>query len=62
MGKGSSPRSCFSKKFKENYDSIDWHPKKCYICNIRIDKYNLIKHNEMYEIDSEGNVKHKNCF
>lgn len=27
-GKGSKPRNCFSKKFKENYDSIDWNNKK----------------------------------
>ena len=24
MGKGSSPRNCFSKQFQDNYDSIDW--------------------------------------
>ncbi len=23
-GKGDSPRNCFSKSFKSNYDSIDW--------------------------------------
>lgn len=23
-GKGDSPRSCFSKKFKSNYDNINW--------------------------------------
>ena len=23
-GKGDKPRSCFSKKFKDNYDDIDW--------------------------------------
>ena len=23
-GKGSSPRNCFSKKFKSNYDNINW--------------------------------------
>lgn len=23
-GKGSSPRNCFSKKFKSNYDAINW--------------------------------------
>jgi len=23
-GKGSSPRNCFSKQFKQNYDSINW--------------------------------------
>ena len=24
MGKGSSPRNCFSRGFRENYDAIDW--------------------------------------
>jgi hypothetical protein len=24
MGKGSSPRNCFSKQFQDNYDSINW--------------------------------------
>jgi len=24
MGKGSSPRSCFSRDFRDNYDDIDW--------------------------------------
>jgi hypothetical protein len=23
-GKGDKPRSCFSHRFKENYDSINW--------------------------------------
>jgi len=23
-GKGSSPRNCFSKRFKSNYDEINW--------------------------------------
>lgn len=23
-GKGDSPRNCFSKEFKENYDQIQW--------------------------------------
>jgi len=34
-GKGSSPRNCFSKSFKENYDDIDWGKLKisCRICN-----------------------------
>ena len=27
-GKGDSPRSCFSKKFRNNYDEIDWGHKK----------------------------------
>ena len=27
-GKGHSPRSCFSKKFKSNYDSINWRRPK----------------------------------
>ena len=26
-GKGSKPRNCFSKKFKDNYDEINWKSK-----------------------------------
>ena len=26
-GKGSKPRNCFSKDFKNNYDSINWKNK-----------------------------------
>lgn len=26
-GKGDSPRNCFSKKFKDNYEQINWHRK-----------------------------------
>lgn len=27
-GKGSKPRNCFSKDFKNNYDSINWNRSK----------------------------------
>jgi hypothetical protein len=27
-GKGSKPRSCFSKKFKQNFDEITWDTRK----------------------------------
>ena len=27
-GKGSKPRSCFSDRFKQNYDSINWSEEK----------------------------------
>lgn len=27
-GKGDSPRSCFSKKFKDNYSEINWEKKE----------------------------------
>jgi len=27
-GKGSSPRNCFSKNYKNNYDLINWSNKK----------------------------------
>jgi hypothetical protein len=26
-GKGDKPRNCFSKKYKNNYDEIDWGRK-----------------------------------
>lgn len=27
-GKGDNPRNCFSKQFKDNYDSINWGHSK----------------------------------
>jgi hypothetical protein len=27
-GKGDTPRNCFSKKFRDNYDLIKWSSKK----------------------------------
>lgn len=30
-GKGSRPRNCFSKEFKENYDKIKWKKPKAMI-------------------------------
>lgn len=36
-GKGDSPRSCFSKKYKNNYDLIVWKNKK---------SLNILKNNE----------------
>lgn len=27
-GKGDKPRNCFSKKYKDNYDQINWKTKK----------------------------------
>lgn len=38
-GKGDSPRNCFSKKFKENYDQIDWGERKTKIKNNFIQKF-----------------------
>ncbi len=27
-GKGDKPRNCFSLNFRDNYDKINWKPKK----------------------------------
>lgn len=27
-GKGDSPRSCFSQKYRDNYDAINWSKKE----------------------------------
>lgn len=27
-GKGDKPRNCFSKEFRQNFDDIDWTPKR----------------------------------
>jgi len=29
-GKGDVPRNCFSKDFKNNYDSINWHREEVF--------------------------------
>ena len=42
MGKGDKPRNCFSTKFKNNYDSINWRAAK--------DKPTLIKSGKVREI------------
>ena len=28
-GKGDAPRNCFSKQFKDNYETINWSKKIC---------------------------------
>jgi hypothetical protein len=40
-GKGDKPRNCFSNKFKENFDSINWLDEK----NKLLIKKELKKHN-----------------
>ena len=32
-GKGSSPRNCFSRQFKDNWDDINWDSNICQSCN-----------------------------
>jgi hypothetical protein len=27
-GKGDKPRNCFSQKYRDNYDSINWNKKE----------------------------------
>lgn len=54
-GKGSSPRNCFSKQFKQNYDEINWSKpikvgdevsyKRCYYVD-----------NKMQEVIFKGTV------
>jgi len=44
-GKGSKPRSCFSKNFKQNYEEINWTHKK----NIEIRNYKIKKGKKIYK-------------
>ena len=37
-GKGDAPRNCFSKKFKDNYDEIDWNHHKSSVKSQEADK------------------------
>lgn len=42
-GKGDKPRNCFSKQYKNNYDSINWNKTfTCKHCKSRIkNKYKV---------------------
>ena len=44
-GKGDKPRNCFSKRFKDNYDDIDWGNKYLVCENLdkMIEKFSEIK-------------------
>jgi len=44
-GKGSKPRNCFSKKFKQNFDEIVWDTKK----NQEIRNYTVKKNKKIYK-------------
>jgi len=44
-GKGDKPRSCFSKKFKDNFDVINWPTKK----DIEIRNYIIKKGKKIYK-------------
>lgn len=44
-GKGSKPRSCFSKKFKDNFDNINWATKE----NKEIRNYLIKKGKKIYK-------------
>jgi len=45
-GKGSKPRSCFSKKFKDNFDAIEnWASKE----NKEIRNYTVKKGKKIYK-------------
>lgn len=62
MSKGSAPRNCFSQKFKENYDAINWsEQKKCSICGLILKDDNLKKYKELYNFYENGEITHKTC-
>jgi len=47
-GKGSTPRSNASGKFRDNYDSIDWgKPKKSKARDVAVQIYELAKTGEL---------------
>ena len=36
-GKGSVPRNCFSQRFRDGYDAIDWHrPKRLFPVKFKV--------------------------
>lgn len=56
-GKGDSPRNCFSKQFKTNYDEIDWRYKNeyCEECGISLSKTSNVI------VNKDGSRKCKIC-
>lgn len=38
-GKGSKPRNCFSRQFKDNYDGINWGSEQTVIDNLTFSIY-----------------------
>lgn len=49
-GKGDKPRSCFSKRFKDNYDEINWDKPKNPVRRQRI-KFEEYNDEKWYEIN-----------
>ena len=57
-GKGSKPRSCFSKSYKDNFSKIDWgNGSKNKKITSTQDQNECDKHNESNESDGGGGTK-----
>lgn len=50
-GKGSSPRSCFSQKFRENHSAINWRKRKA---NTLAEVYDKISELPCFKCDGAG--------
>lgn len=55
------PKMFNSKKYRDNWEEIDWNPVRCYECGLRINRLNLKLHPDLYEVFSSGEIRHKNC-
>jgi len=44
-GKGDKPRNCFSKKFKDNFDNINWSTKE----DKEVRKYSVKKGKKIFK-------------
>lgn len=47
-GKGSDPRNCFSKDFKQNWDKINWHREKKENKNEQSNTTNIRRYKKTY--------------
>jgi len=61
MSKGSKTRREDFKKVQNNWTEINWKPKTCFVCGMKVSHSNVIKNPELYHIDGDGSVKHKHC-
>jgi transcription initiation factor TFIIIB Brf1 subunit/transcription initiation factor TFIIB len=61
-GKGDSPRNCFSKQFKDNYEEINWHRGwYCNDCGFFISEKDFLTKPHLYVKNSDSSVRHQTC-
>jgi len=60
-GKGDSPRNCFSKAYKSNYDNINWGRPKTIddVCNAPKGSFKRFLKEQSEELEQQENARKK---